>query len=75
MVCYTAAMLFFIAMSFPAAAARLRLLKFGTFKFFRNGGKNMGFEQGAYGARIKQLRMENSIPVKLRMGTGYIRAL
>ena len=50
-------MLFFIAMSFSAAAARLRLLKFETFKFFRNGGKNMGFEQGAYGARIKQLRI------------------
>lgn len=50
-------MLFFIAVLFPAAAARLRLLKFGTFKFFRNGGKNMGFEQGAYGARIKQLRI------------------
>lgn len=47
----------FIAVLFPAAAARLRLLKFGTFKFFRNGGKNMGFEQGAYGARIKQLRI------------------
>lgn len=57
MVCHTAAMLFFIAMSFSAAAARLRLLKFETFKFFRNGGKNMGFEQGAYGARIKQLRI------------------
>ena len=70
-------MLFFIAMSFSAAAARLRLLKFETFKFFRNGGKNMGFEQGAYGARIKQLRIgkgltQEQLAERVRVTRTYI---
>jgi len=53
-VCYTAAMLFFILALFPAAAARLFS---ACLKNLSDGGKNMGFEQGAYGARIKQLRI------------------